>query len=189
MKHSAVFLDRDGVINNAIIKNGRPYPPYSLDELSIAADVHDALCHLKSAGFLLIGVTNQPDVARGITAKTTVEEINAALIKKLPIDEIRVCYHDDQDQCLCRKPLPGLLMEAAEKYNIDFKKSVMIGDRWRDIEAGQRFGCKTIWLRNDYQEKKPANYDFIATSLSEASKWILKVYDPKFGSCNRSEKG
>lgn len=173
MKRSAIFLDRDGVLNHAIIKNGKPYPPASLAELALPNDVQTALHTLKSAGFLLIGCTNQPDVARGTTLKATVEQINAALLATLPLNEIRVCYHDDADLCECRKPLPGLLTQAAQEHNVDLKTSIMIGDRWKDIEAGQNAGCKTVWLNNNYQEKKPAQPDFIANSLTEATEWIL----------------
>jgi len=176
MENKAIFFDRDGVLNHAIIKNGKPYPPSSLSELRIPDDAFAALQRLKSANFLLIGATNQPDVARGMTTRTTVEEINYQLITHLPLDEIRVCYHDDSDQCFCRKPLPGLLVEAAKQYGIDLKNSVMIGDRWKDIEAGHQAGCKTIWLECDYGEKKPSQpADFTAASLTEAAQWILST--------------
>lgn len=171
----AIFLDRDGVLNHAIIKNGKPYPPASVSELTIPDDVQNALHTLKSAGFLLIGATNQPDVARGTTLKATVEAINDTIMAKLPLNEIRVCYHDDADNCPCRKPLPGLLTQAAHDHGIDLRKSVMIGDRWKDIEAGQRAGCKTIWIDNYYTEKKPKEPDFIAANLSEAAAWILSL--------------
>lgn len=172
----AIFLDRDGVINKAIIKNGRPYPPASLSELEIADDALHALTQLKAAGYLLIGITNQPDVARGTTLRSTVEALNQALLDALPLDEIHVCFHDDKDQCQCRKPLPGLILEAANTHQIDIKQSIMIGDRWKDIEAGQRAACKTIWLNYSYEEPSPKQPpDFIASSLTEATNWILKT--------------
>ena len=175
MQHRAVFLDRDGVLNHAIVKNGKPYPPDSIEELTIPSDACHALQTLKSTGFLLIGVTNQPDVARGKTKQMTVEAINAKLMGLMPLDDILTCYHDDQDQCLCRKPLPGLLLQAAELHKINLKKSFMIGDRWKDIEAGEHAGCKTIWIHADYQEKKPSTTNFTATSLSEAAEWIINI--------------
>lgn len=169
----AIFLDRDGVLNEARIKNGKAYPPSSLAELVIIHDAKEALTQLKSAGFMLIGATNQPDVARGTTSKNIVEAINATLMKTLPLDEIRVCYHDDADQCECRKPLPGLLKQAALDYEIDLNQSFMIGDRYKDIEAGQNAGCKTIWINRNYSEKIPKP-DFIANTLTEASEWIKR---------------
>lgn len=173
----AIFLDRDGVLNHAIIRNKKPYPPSTLDELTIPDGVQTGLNRLKLAGFLLIGATNQPDVARGTTPRSMVEAINAKLIQTLNLDEIRVCYHDDVDHCLCRKPLPGLLIAAANDYHIDLEKSFMIGDRWKDIEAGILASCKTIWLRAaDYQEKEPPRPpSFITASFLEASDWILSL--------------
>lgn len=178
MKRKAVFLDRDGVLNAAIVKNGKPYPPASLEEVVIPEDVQAGLAALKSAGYLLIGATNQPDVARGTTAKSIVESINAKLMATLNLDEIRVCYHDDQDQCQCRKPLPGLLIEAAHQYNVDLTKSIMIGDRWKDIEAGKKAGCKTVWLDYRYQEPFLASVpDFIAHHFAEAAHWIINNFN------------
>lgn len=176
MKRKAIFFDRDGVLNEAIIKNGKPFAPLSLAELRIPDEVAPALKVLKKAGFLLIGATNQPDVARGATTRANIEAINAKLMAELPLDEIRVCYHDNADDCACRKPLPGLLTAAAEEYGIDLTSSVMIGDRWKDIEAGQQAGCKTIWLRKDYDEEGPKQpADLEALSLNDAVKWIMAL--------------
>lgn len=170
----AVFLDRDGVLNLAIVKNGKPYPPASVNEVTIPDDALSALTTLKQQGYMLIGATNQPDVARGTTTQESIEAINAKLMALLPLDEIRVCYHDDADDCVCRKPLPGLLTEAAEQHQIDLSHSYMVGDRWKDIEAGQKAGCKTIWLKQNYNEKGPdVPADFVATSLTDTAKWIL----------------
>jgi D-glycero-D-manno-heptose 1,7-bisphosphate phosphatase len=176
IKRRAIFLDRDGVLNHAVLRNGKPYPPSHLSELTIPNDVYPAISLLKSTGFLLIGATNQPDVARGTTTREAVEAINNHLIETLQLDEIRTCYHDDNDNCFCRKPLPGLLTQAAIDHHIDLAGSVMIGDRWKDIEAGKEAGCITIWLRsNTYQEKAPPRQpDFIALSMTEASEWIMK---------------
>jgi D-glycero-D-manno-heptose 1,7-bisphosphate phosphatase len=173
MKWRAVFLDRDGVLNEAIIKNGKPYPPATLQELTIAADVVPALKSLKAMGYLLIGASNQPDVARGTVERSVVESLNRQLMHKLPLDEIRVCYHDDRHECSCRKPAPGILLEAAYEHGIDLEQSFMIGDRWKDIEAGQQAGCKTIFLDKKYQEPGPSKPpDFVAESLLQAAQWI-----------------
>ena len=175
MRRKAIFLDRDGVLNLAIVRNGKPYPPANLNELSIPADAYTALTLLKSAGFVLIGATNQPDVARGKTPQSQVEAINQALMAQLPLDAMRVCYHDDADACACRKPLPGLLTQAAIDYHIDLSQSFMIGDRWKDISAGQLAGCKTIWLKQNYDEPEPPTpADFITHSLHDAATWILE---------------
>jgi len=170
----AVFLDRDGVINHAEIRNGLPFPPKSVKQLSIIPGVGPALQALRDAGWLLIVVTNQPDVARGKTSRESVEAINNYLQSHLPIDEIRTCYHDDSDGCYCRKPLPGALLEAAESNRIDLARSYMIGDRWRDVEAGLRAGCKTVFLDYGYNEQQPHNYNHCVTSLAEAADIILE---------------
>jgi len=169
----AVFLDRDGVINRAIVRDGKPYPPASLEELEILAGVHEALQKLHDANYLLVVVTNQPDVARGTAKREDVELMNAFLSSKLPIDDFKTCYHDSGDKCVCRKPLPGALLEAAQEHNIDLSKSFMVGDRWRDVEAGASAGCKTFFINYRYAEQKPDAPDFIVSSLLEAKKIIL----------------
>lgn len=169
----AVFLDRDGVINRAIVRDGKPHPPASLEELEILPGVHEALSKLHDNNYLLVVITNQPDVARGTVKKEEVERINAFLAAHLPIDYFKTCYHDSGDGCSCRKPLPGSFTESAQIYNIDLSKSYMVGDRWRDIEAGTSAGCKTFYIDYGYLEKKPIAPDFIVQSLLEAQKIIL----------------
>jgi D-glycero-D-manno-heptose 1,7-bisphosphate phosphatase len=177
MKRKAVFFDRDGVLNYAIIKDGKPLAPLSIKDLRIYEDALSALKELHAAGFVLIGATNQPDARRGLTTRENVEEINEKLLDVLPLLEIRVCFHIDEDECQCRKPLPGLLTEAAREHDLDLKNSVMIGDRWKDIEAGQRAGCKTVLLKHtNYEERDPLQpSDFITTSLTTAVIWIKET--------------
>jgi D-glycero-D-manno-heptose 1,7-bisphosphate phosphatase len=170
----AVFLDRDGVLNRAVVRGGKPYPPSNVSELEILPGVEEALAALRKAGFLLIVVTNQPDVARGTTTREAVDAINAALGTELPIDEFRTCYHDSEAGCDCRKPRPGALLAAAAHHGIDLYDSFMVGDRWRDAEAGQRAGCKTILIDYGYQEKQPEAVDYSVASLSEAAEIILR---------------
>ncbi len=169
----ANFLDRDGVINRAIVRNGKPYPPASLAELEILPGVYEALQKLHDANYLLVVVTNQPDVARGTAKREDVELMNAFLSSQLPIDDFKTCYHDSGDKCNCRKPLPGALLEAAQEHNIDLSKSFMVGDRWRDVEAGASAGCKTFFINYRYAEQKPDAPDFIVSTLLEAKKIIL----------------
>ncbi len=169
----AVFLDRDGVINRAIVRDGKPYPPADLSALEILPGVSDAVHLLHEAGWLVIVVTNQPDVARGITLRADVEAINAHLQNCLPIDEFHTCYHDSSDGCICRKPLPGALLAAAHAHRIDLASSYMVGDRWRDTEAGERAGCKTIFLDYGYNEMQPKKFNYRVFSLAEAAEIIL----------------
>jgi len=169
----AVFLDRDGVINRALIRDGLPYPPNSLDELEILPGVTESLRLLKKSGFLLVVVTNQPDVGRGIQKKQTVEKMHAYLLKKLPLDVIYVCWHGQDGECDCRKPLPGLLYQAEQDWHIDLKKSFLIGDRWRDIDAGFAAGCKTVFIDYQYDESLKYQPDYNAKSISDASEQII----------------
>lgn len=170
----AVFLDRDGVLNRAIVRDGKPYPPADLSELEILPGVESALRDLQEEGYRLIVITNQPDVARGITRMEAVEAINGYLGSHLPLDAFRTCYHDSDDGCDCRKPLPGSILAAASQYGIDLSKSVMVGDRWRDIEAGQAAGCHTIFIDYGYREKQPETAVVRVASLREAADLILE---------------
>ena len=170
----AVFLDRDGVLNEAIIRNGRPYPPRNLSELVITPGARAALKKLKRGGFLLIVVTNQPDVTRGKANRADVEKINAQIAAILPLDGIEICEHDDKEQCDCRKPKPGMILRACEKLDTDPACSFMVGDRWRDIEAGRRAGCRTILVGDGYGETFPSAPTIKLASLPEAASWILQ---------------
>jgi D-glycero-D-manno-heptose 1,7-bisphosphate phosphatase len=173
----AVFLDRDGVLNNAVIRDGKPYPPIGLEEVQIMPGVREGLVVLKKENFLLVVVTNQPDVVRGRVTRESVEEINSHLMSELPLDDFRVCYHDNADNCACRKPQPGSILNAAEEHGIDLKRSFMIGDRWSDVEAGRRAGCKTIYIDSGYVEQIPEAPDFIARDFTQAVKFILQSRD------------
>jgi len=172
----AVFLDRDGVINRAIVRDGTPHSPATLDELQIFPDVPAALRKLKQLGFQLLVITNQPDVSRGTRTREAVENINNKLSASLPLDDIMVCYHTDADNCTCRKPKPGMILDAARKYDIDLSVSYLVGDRWRDIEAGKNAGCTTIWIDAGYRESQPVRgADARVGSLREAADWIIQA--------------
>jgi len=172
----AVFLDRDGVLNEPVVRDGKPYPPADAASLQIYAGTAEALTRLKERGYLLLVVTNQPDVARGKMKRDTIEEINRRLRTELPLDDVLTCYHDDADDCDCRKPRPGLIKRAAQQYGIDLILSYMIGDRWRDIDAGANAGCTTILIDRGYTERAPASTpDLRVGSLSAAVDWILKT--------------
>lgn len=170
----AVFLDRDGVINRAVLRGGRPYPPANVSELEILPGVAEALERLHRASFLLIVVTNQPDVARGTQTRDAVESLHRCLMNALPLDEVLACYHDG-DQCNCRKPKPGALLDAQRRYGIDLVHSYMVGDRWRDVEAGQRAGCTSLFLDCGYNERQPTGPFVRVQSLASAADWILSA--------------
>jgi D-glycero-D-manno-heptose 1,7-bisphosphate phosphatase len=170
----AVFLDRDGVLNEAIIRDGKPYPPRDLSELILTYGARTALEELKREGFLLIVVTNQPDVARGKANRADVDGLNAELATVLPLDAIEVCEHDDNAQCDCRKPKPGMILRAGERFGVNLSGSFVVGDRWRDIEAGQRAGCHTILIGEGHGEFFPRAPTINLASLPEAASWIIK---------------
>jgi D-glycero-D-manno-heptose 1,7-bisphosphate phosphatase len=169
----AVFLDRDGVLNEAVVRGGKPYPPATVAEVVVPRDVPDALARLRNSGFRLIVVTNQPDIARGTQSRETVHAINRHLQELLQLDGVEVCEHDDRHQCDCRKPKPGMLLRAAERDGIALAQSFMVGDRWRDIEAGRGAGCRTVLIGGGYDEGLKSPPDVQVASLSAAADWIL----------------
>ena len=170
----AIFLDRDGVINKIFIKNNLPFSPPSFDLLEILPGVKESILRLKKLNFVCLVVTNQPDVTRGKINKNTVIKMNNFLQKEIKLDDFFVCYHDDEDNCECRKPKPGLLLQASKKWDVNLKKSFIIGDRWRDIQAGEKVGCKTIFLEYNYIDIKPKNPNFITDTLLNATYIIEK---------------
>lgn len=173
VKRAAVFLDRDGVINAAVVRDGKPYPPASVDVMEILPGVPEALQRLRDAGYVLVVVTNQPDVARGKTPRATIDAIHAKLRAELQLDAIYACFHDDAERCHCRKPAPGMLLDAARDLDLDVSQSFMVGDRWRDTDAGIAAGCRAVFINRNYQERKPTVFDIEVSSLAEAAEWIL----------------
>lgn len=171
----AVFLDRDGVLVETKVRDGVPRPSESRDELALLPGVGDACEALKSAGFVLVVVTNQPDIARGTISAEMVELLNDHLRRVLPLDEVVVCPHDDADGCRCRKPRPGMLVDAAERLGLDLAASFMVGDRWRDVGAGRGAGCRVVFVDLGYAETLSEPADAIVPGLPAAADWILSV--------------
>jgi D-glycero-D-manno-heptose 1,7-bisphosphate phosphatase len=171
----AVFLDRDGVINRPVIRDGNPYPPRSVEEFEILDGVAEACTLLKqSGGFLLVVATNQPDVGRGTLALEEVERIHEAMCRALPIDRVEVCYDGVDGNSQNRKPAPGMLRRAASELGIDLKTSFMVGDRWRDIDCGYAAGCRTVFIDWGYDEKLRQAPNWRARDLLEAANLILR---------------
>jgi D-glycero-D-manno-heptose 1,7-bisphosphate phosphatase len=168
----AVFLDRDGVLNETIIRNGRPHPPARVDEFVLLPGVADACALLRRSGFVLVVVTNQPDIARGHQDSNTVEAMHELVKASLEPDAIYMCPHDDSAKCACRKPQPGMLLTAKEELGLDLGGSFLVGDRWRDIEAGKRAGCRTIFVNRNYTEKVPLGPDLVVSDFPSAVPWI-----------------
>lgn len=171
----AVFLDRDGVINRTTVRNDTPYPPNSVEEVEILPGVPEAMALLAAEGVPLIVVTNQPDVARGTQTRDVVERINRFLAERLPIAATYVCYHDNADRCECRKPMPGMLLQAAREHAIDLSRSFMVGDRWGDVEAGRAAGCKTFLIELPYSQGHRCTPDARVADLTEAARQIVSL--------------
>lgn len=171
----AVFLDRDGVLNRTEVRGGAPRPPATLAELQLLPGVPEALRLLAAEGLRLVVVTNQPDVARGATRAEEVEAIHAHLMATLPLDAVFACFHDEADGCSCRKPRPGMLQAAAAAHGIELDRSFMVGDRWRDVEAGRAAGCETYLLEQPWSEPGRCSPDHTVPDLLSAAREIARA--------------
>ncbi|HEY7156982.1 MAG TPA: HAD family hydrolase [Gemmataceae bacterium] len=169
----AVFLDRDGVLNRVFLRDGATHPPACVEEFMLLPGAAEAVRRLHAAGFVLVVVTNQPDVARGAQTREGVEAIHEHLRVELPMLEVLACYHDDTDGCDCRKPKPGMLREAARRWAIDLRRSFLVGDRWSDVAAGQAVGCRALLVEMPYSGRERCRPDRCVRNLAEAAEWIL----------------
>lgn len=170
----AVFLDRDGVINRSLVREGKPFAPVDAAEFELLPGVESALQRLRDGGFLNIVVTNQPDIATGKQRREDLDALHAGLMAGLAIDAFKVCTHVDADRCDCRKPKPGLLLGAAREFGIDLGASFMVGDRWRDVSAGQQAGCRgCFFIDYGYAEKRPEPPFVVVKSLENSVQYIL----------------
>jgi D-glycero-D-manno-heptose 1,7-bisphosphate phosphatase len=174
-----VFLDRDGVLNKAIVRNGKPYPPNSPEELELSPDAVAGCEQLKQAGFRLVVVTNQPDVGRGKQTRELVEAINQRLAELIPVlDRLEVCFHagvEHGEPCECRKPKPGMLERAAAALDIELSASWMIGDRWQDVDCAHAAGCRAVFIDHGYREMLREKPEFTVATFREAVTTILNV--------------
>jgi D-glycero-D-manno-heptose 1,7-bisphosphate phosphatase len=175
----AIFLDRDGTLNVQVVRAGKPYPPATLAEFSLFPGVAEACVQLAAAGFVLVVATNQPDVGRGDQAQSIVESMHARLRQLVPsIEHIEVCYAPGQGvahpEDYRRKPAPGMITDAAKNVGLDLTRSWMVGDRWRDIDCGQRAGVRTVFIDFGYAEDLRADPDFTVKTFPEAATVILR---------------
>jgi len=173
--NQAVFLDRDGVLTRANVRNGKPYAPRSLADLEILPDARAATTALNADGFRLVVITNQPDVGNGLLDMAVVEAMHCRLRDELPINLIKACYHRQSDGCYCRKPHPGMLIEAAGELDVDLTRSFVVGDRWSDVEAGRSQGCRTVFVDRGYSEPRLTNASAVVSSVADAAAWILQA--------------
>ncbi len=164
----AVFLDRDGILCRSVVREGKPYPPAGWSSFALVEGAKDGCDRLRHQGFALVCVTNQPDLSRGSADAKLVNAMNDHLRRELMLDDIRVCMHDDKDGCACRKPKPGLIVDAARDHGVDLTRSYMVGDRWRDMGAGRTAGCRCVFVDYGYDERRPESSDFVAKNVVEA---------------------
>jgi D-glycero-D-manno-heptose 1,7-bisphosphate phosphatase len=171
----AVFLDRDGTLNVQIVREGKPFPPQAVQDFRLFDDVAASCRALHAAGFVLVVATNQPDVGRGDQSQAIIEEMHAKLRSLVPeIARIEVCYDPGRGETSrCRKPAPGMVLDAAAALGLDLARSWLIGDRWRDVDCGKRAGVRTIFLDFGYDEALQESPDFVAKSFSAAAAIIL----------------
>jgi D-glycero-D-manno-heptose 1,7-bisphosphate phosphatase len=188
VRKRAVFLDRDGVLNRPVVRDGHPFPPMTLEEFEVYPDVVDACAELKAAGFLLIVVTNQPDVGRGTQTRDAVDAIHVRLRAAIPsLDAIEVCFHAGAahgEPCDCRKPKPGMLLRAARAHAIDLRQSFLIGDRWRDIDCAHAAGCRAIFIERGYQEELREKPELTVSNFADATRAILNFRSTGNGRSN-----
>jgi D-glycero-D-manno-heptose 1,7-bisphosphate phosphatase len=175
MSIKAAFLDRDGVINRKA-----PEPGYVTrwEDVHFLPDVAQAISVLKGLGFLVIVVSNQRCVAKGLITETELEALHRKMSAYLEdhgatIDAVYYCPHENHPPCSCRKPQPGMLLEAAREHDIDLSSSWMIGDSERDVEAGKSAGCRTVRLRTA-ADTAVGDADLMASSLLDATSQIVR---------------
>ncbi len=175
-KRAAVFLDRDGTLNVAVVRAGLPYPPGKLEEFTLLPGVEEGCRRLRDAGYVLVVVTNQPDVGRGEQIIENVESIHRRLLELLPIDRIEVCYDPGRGELSeFRKPRPGMILKAARELGLDLTRSWMVGDRWRDVDCGVNAGVRTVFIDYGYAEALRSRPTYSVADFPSAVEVILAV--------------
>lgn len=173
MTKPAVFLERDGILNRPRLEHGKPVPPTALHEFEICVEALPLLRRLKEQGFLLIVTTNQPGVSRGYLSRFELDRMHALLRQIFPLDDLLFCPHDEMDHCPCRKPRPGLLIEATYKWHIALHRSFVISDKWQDAEAARWAGCTSILIRS--VSSGSGHHDCVVPDLQVAVDKVIRI--------------
>jgi D-glycero-D-manno-heptose 1,7-bisphosphate phosphatase len=168
----AVFLERDGVLNKVRVDRRQQISPMNVGEFELIDGVSAALRELKRQGFILIVTTNQPGISRGSQSRRELDLIHDQIRRLLPVDDILMCPHDDVDGCPCRKPKPGLLLEAAYKWHLDLDHSYVVSDKWQDAEAAQLAGCTSLLIKSGWNGT--GHHDMLAPTLQAAANKIIQ---------------
>ncbi|MBV9858593.1 MAG: HAD family hydrolase [Alphaproteobacteria bacterium] len=173
MSRAAVFLDRDGVLCQSTVIDGKPYAVRRVEDFRLLPGTVRAVEALRHAGFAIVVVTNQPDIGNGLVSRDVVEQMHRRLRQRIRPDAIELCPHRQDEGCACRKPKPGMLHAAAQRLGIDLSASFMVGDRWNDIVAGRQAGVYTVLIDRGYREGIAVDPDWVAHSLPAATAHIL----------------
>jgi D-glycero-D-manno-heptose 1,7-bisphosphate phosphatase len=171
MSRAAIFLDRDGVLNEVVERAGAPGSPRTLAELSLVPDIH-RVRDLRAAGLAVFVITNQPDVARGHTPPEVLDAMMQVIRAEISMDDYRACVHEDADDCECRKPRPGMILDLARRWDVDLERAFVIGDMWRDVGAASAAGCRSILIRRPWNDGVTADAE--VASLGEAVDLVLE---------------
>ncbi len=171
-----VFIERDGVLNQVRIERQHQVSPLTLDEFHVNQDAVPLLNKLKAAGFVLVATTNQPGLSRGYQNRREMDRMHDKMRRALPLDDIMVCPHDETDRCPCRKPKPGLLVEAAFKWKLDLDRSFVISDKWPDAEAARTAGCTSLLMQSPWLGK--VHRDLVLPDLASIVDKILHLHTP-----------
>jgi D-glycero-D-manno-heptose 1,7-bisphosphate phosphatase len=156
MLKPAVFLDRDGVLVRPLIRNNLAYAPLRREDFELLPGGAEAVASLRAAGFVVVVVTNQPEVRRGTLDPALLEEFHQRLRAAVPVDDILTCPHDDRDGCPCRKPKPGMILEAARRHDLDLTRSFLVGDTDKDLGAAQAAGLPFMLIDAPYNKRVEA---------------------------------
>lgn len=172
----AVFIERDGILNETRVERGQRVTPLTLNEFHLHREVAPLLHEVKVAGLLLIVTTNQPGLSRGHQSRRELDRMHQSLRATFLIDDLLVCPHEDADRCPCRKPKPGLFLEAAHKWGIDLNRSFVVSDKWQDAEAARRVGATSLLVRSPWMGD--VHHDFVLPDLSSVIEKTLQLTSP-----------
>lgn len=169
----AVFIERDGILNEVQAGPNHPISPMTMEEFRVNEKAKIPIKKLKDAGFVLIVTTNQPGISRGYQSRRDLDYMHDHLRRNFPVDDILVCAHEESDECPCRKPRPGLLIESAFKWQINLDQSYVISDKWQDAEAARTAGCTSLLLKSPWIGQ--GHHDFVLPSLKEIANKIITL--------------
>ena len=168
-----IFIERDGILNQVRVDRQHQVSPLTLEEFQVNQGMAPLLSKLKAGGLVLIATTNQPGLSRGYQSRRELDRMHDLLRRTLPLDDILVCPHDETDRCPCRKPKPGLLVEAAFKWHLDLDRSFVVSDKWQDAEAARAAGCISLLLQSAWVGD--VHHDFVLPDVEAIVDKILRL--------------